>query len=461
MAEIGRLFSATRVIDDPGDLLALARVCPDTSLFYWEHPMRRQALLGLGTLRELHACGPERFVTMSAAARRMLATITPTDGDRSGLRVIGGFGFSDRPQAEAPWRAFPAARVVLPRLLWLCEEGYWRLTQIWDEADALTGEALLARVCRDRALPVGDLELHAPALTADECARWRMRVEHARALIASGDVRKVVLARQRRLQAASAVDPAAILARARDARPTCYSFWVRAPGGASLIASTPELLVRRRGMQVAASAIAGSAPRAADPTDDRRHAEELLACPKNAREHAIVVAAVRDALASLADEITAPSAPELLRLPEVQHLATWVRGRLRAPTTVLEVGGVLHPTPAVCGEPRAAARALIEREEPDRGWYTGTVGWMDDAGDGELAVALRSALVAGRDVTLWAGAGIVEGSDADAELAETEAKMGALVAPFLGCPLAARADVDAVLRPAAAAAAAVAANGGS
>ena len=106
-------------------------------------------------------------------------------------------------------------------------------------------------------------------------------------------------------------------------------------------------------------------------------------------------------------------------------------GRLRALASVLRVGGVLHPTPAVCGAPCDAARALIERDEPDRGWYTGAIGWMDHAGDGELAVALRSALVAGDEVTVWAGAGIVEGSDADAELAETEAKMGALVAPFL------------------------------
>jgi isochorismate synthase len=434
VAEIGRLFGATRAIDDPGDLLALARACPDTPLFYWEHPVRRQAMLGLGTVRELRASGPERFASLSAAARRMLATIDIA-GERSGLRVVGGFGFSDAPQAGAPWQAFPAARLVLPRLLWLRDADGCRLTQVWDEDDAAACAALLARLRCSGTRPAAALTLRAPALAATERARWRMRVDHARRLIANGEVRKVVLARQRRLHAASVIDPATILTRARDERPTCFTFWVRAKGGTSLVASTPELLVRRRGLDVTASALAGSAPRAADATADRRHASALLACPKNGREHAIVVAAVRMALASLADEITASPTPELLRLPEVQHLATWVTGRLRAAATVLEVGGVLHPTPAVCGAPRDAARALIEQDEPDRGWYTGTVGWMDDAGDGELAVALRSALVADRDVTLWAGAGIVDGSDADAELAETEAKMGALVAPFLAAPL--------------------------
>ena len=438
MPEIGRLFAATDAIGDPGDLLTLACAVPDAPVVYWEHPARGRALLGLGVAREIRASGAERFATVSAAAQRVLATVETIDGDRSGLCVLGGFAFSERRERDTPWSVFPPARLVLPRVLWLREGARWRRTEIWDEGDRSACEALLARVSRRRPEPGRDLALYAAALSADERESWRMRVDRARALIADGAVRKVVLARRRRLWAAADVDPAQILAPARDARPTCFSFWVRPRHGASLIASSPELLVRRSGMDVVASALAGSAPRAADPVEDRRHAAALLACPKNAREHSIVVAAVRDALASLADDVGASAAPELLRLPEAQHLATSVRGRLRAAATVLEVGGVLHPTPAVCGTPRAAAQALIEREEPDRGWYTGAVGWMNEAGDGELAVALRSALVAGREVTLWAGAGIVDGSDPDAELAETEAKMGALVAPFLGRPLRAR-----------------------
>lgn len=437
MPEIGRLCSATDTIEDPGDLLALARACPDTPLFYWEHPARGHALLALGIVREIRASGPDRFAAVSDAAERMLATVESADADRSSLRVVGGFGFSEQGPAGALWRDFPAARFVLPRVLWLGERGHWRLTRVWDEGAEDAGEALLARVHRDRKLAEGDgPRLHAPVLTPEERLRWRTRVDDARVLIANGGLRKVVLAWQRRLYAASAVEPATILARARATRPTCFSFWVRARSGVSLIGSTPELLVRRTGMRVEASALAGSAPRAADATADRRHGAELLACPKNAREHAIVVAAVRAALASVADEIATPAGPELLLLPEAHHLSTLVTGRLRVAESVLRVGGVLHPTPAVCGAPRNAARALIEREEPDRGWYTGAVGWMDHAGDGELAVVLRSALVAGEQLTLWAGAGIVEGSDADAELAETEAKMGALVAPFLEPPLA-------------------------
>ena len=152
----------------------------------------------------------------------------------------------------------------------------------------------------------------------------------------------------------------------------------------------------------------------------------LLACPKNAREHQLVRDAITAALAGGLRELVVPPRPELVSLPEAHHLHTPIGGRLRQPRTVLELAGALHPTPAVCGVPREAARALIERDEAERGWYAGAIGWMDARGDGELVVALRSALVEDRRVVLWAGAGIVEGSDADLELAEVEAKMTAL-----------------------------------
>ncbi|MEO6029623.1 MAG: isochorismate synthase [Candidatus Binatia bacterium] len=432
MPEVGALRSATSAVADPGDFLALARGWSDGPLFYWEHPASGRALVAIGVAREIHAHGPDRFTTVATAVRRILATVQPIDEGRRGLRMVGGFAFSERRLAGSP--AFPAARWVLPRLAWWREGGRTWLTRIWDDDDASSCDELLARRDRTAMLPSRDLHLHASPITTPERAEWRARVDGVRRLIADGAVRKVVLARARQLAAPDSrapVDPAVVLRAARDARPACFSLWVRGRDAASLIAATPELLVRRRGATVTASALAGTAPRADDRALDRRLGAELLTCPKNAREHAIVVTAIRDALGALADDVVASAKPELLVLPEAQHLATVVTGRLRGPSDVLEVAGTLHPTPAVCGAPRAAARALIETQEPERGWYTGAVGWMDDAGDGELAVVLRSALVTGRTVTLRAGAGIVEGSDADAELAETEAKMTALMAPFV------------------------------
>lgn len=427
MAEAGLLHARVRTLTEPLDLLAIARACdPATPLFLWEHPARGEAMLAVGVAREIVTRGPDRFATASAAARRMLDGIDGDAGAHATLRVVGGFAFSDE-SSDAAW---PAARLVLPRRLWIRAAGRTTLTEIWDaddvpfEVDLVTENATTSDTLR---LYVGPVD---PAARA----RWAERVERVRARIAAGTLEKAVLARRRRLVADAPIDPAILVARARATRPTCFNVWIRERGGTSLVASTPELLVRRAGDAVTASALAGSAARGRDPGADARAGEALLACAKNAHEHAIVVGAVRAALASVADDVTASAAPALLSLPEVHHLATVVTGRLRAPASVLDVGGVLHPTPAVCGAPSTPARALIEHEEPERGWYTGALGWMDRAGDGELAVALRSALVADRELTLWAGAGIVAGSDADAELAETEAKMRALVAPFLAPP---------------------------
>jgi isochorismate synthase len=241
----------------------------------------------------------------------------------------------------------------------------------------------------------------------------------------------VVLACRRELVASQAIDPAQVVARARATRPSCRSFWVR-HGRTSFVGSTPELLVRRSGDLVEASALAGSARRATDPVEDHGLGTGLLSCPKNAREHELVRAAITAALADNARQVTMPAHPELLSLPEAHHLHTPVRGRVLGSRTALELAGALHPTPAVCGVPRQAARDLIARDEPDRGWYAGVIGWMDGRGDGELAVALRSALIEDRHVTLWAGAGIVDGSDADSELAEVDAKMTALFRHLAG-----------------------------
>lgn len=431
MRESGGLRARSREVADPGDLVALARAYgPGRALFYWEHPAGERAMLAVGVVREIRTHGADRFARVGEAAARVLATVAIAEDDRCHLRMVGGFGFADARRADADADAgFPPARFVLPRLLWTREGRRARLTEIWEEGDE-PGQfaATTGRGGWEEGAP---LRLAVPPLGPEERAAWRARVARAQSLIDAGTARKIVLARRRRIVADAPIDPAVLLRRARVARPGCFTVWVRPAQGPSLVASTPELLVRRVGATVTASALAGSAPRAAERDEDARLAAALRACPKNAREHALVVEAVRDALAALGADVEPAPEPDVLRLPEVQHLSTPVRARLHAPRSVLALGGALHPTPAVCGVPRSVARELIEREEPARGWYTGAVGWMDAAGDGELVVTLRSALVDGCALTIWAGAGIVEGSDADAELAETEAKMRALVAPFL------------------------------
>jgi isochorismate synthase len=251
------------------------------------------------------------------------------------------------------------------------------------------------------------------------------RVRAAKETIARGDLEKVVLARAVRL-AGRPRAPVPLVAALRELEPGCLAFAIVAPDGKAFVGATPERLVRRRGERALTGALAGSAPRGSSAEADEARAAALLASKKDRSEHALVVEAVRTALAP-AGRISRPRGPRVLRLAQVQHLFTPMSVALSRPASVLELGARLHPTPAVAGTPRAAALAHLRETEPlDRGWYAGAVGWMDATGDGELAVSIRSALLDGRDAWLFAGAGIVAGSDPASEWDETEVKLRAM-----------------------------------
>jgi isochorismate synthase len=257
-------------------------------------------------------------------------------------------------------------------------------------------------------------------------------VRAAVAMIHAGALRKVVLARTLEVEARRELDPSQLLHRLRAVDPSAFTFAVPAGPQASsglLVGASPEMLVSRRGREVRANPLAGSAARSGDPEVDRANADALIADDKNLSEHAIVVEAVASVLEPLCSELTWDKQPKLLETANVWHLSTHFRGVLDEPApTALELAAALHPTPAVCGEPLSVARAAIRELEPfERGIYSGPVGWVDAAGDGEWAIALRCARLSGDRATLYAGAGIVSGSDPDSELEETERKFRAFL----------------------------------
>ncbi|GGK04101.1 isochorismate synthase DhbC [Pilimelia anulata] len=269
----------------------------------------------------------------------------------------------------------------------------------------------------------GRRELPSPAGYVDS-------VRAALADLEAGRLTKVVLARAVELTTEPPVDPALLLRRLAARDPGGHLFAVRADEGGTLVGGSPELLVARHGRAVRAMPLAGSLPRGADPVSDERNARELLADPKCRHEHAVLVDAVRAALAPLCAGLVVPDEPHLVHTARMWHLATVVRGRLADPTTCsLRLAAALHPTPAVGGIPRAAALAAIAAHEPvDRGLYAGLTGWQDGTGNGEWTVTLRCALVHDERVRLSAGAGVVTGSDPAAELAETGAKLQTVLA---------------------------------
>ncbi|MFW5419116.1 isochorismate synthase [Nocardiopsis sp. CNT-189] len=249
------------------------------------------------------------------------------------------------------------------------------------------------------------------------------------------DLEKVVLARSLRLIGPGPVDAAQVLRNLAWRDPAGFTFAMNLPPRAELpgprtfIGASPELLVAKRGGRAASNPLAGSRPRSADPTKDQHNAVELLGSAKDRREHALVVDAVAEGLRPFCGRLDVPDEPELIRTATMWHLSTRVAGELADPDTPsVELARALHPTPAVCGTPTDAARGAISRLEPfDRGFYTGAVGYTDASGDGEWAVAIRCADISGDGLDLYAGGGIVEGSDPAEELDETSAKLRTLL----------------------------------
>ncbi|MFI1971259.1 isochorismate synthase [Streptomyces cinnamoneus] len=239
-----------------------------------------------------------------------------------------------------------------------------------------------------------------------------------------GEFSKVVLARTLELRSSRDLDLPALLQRLARRDPTGYTFAVPSGPGRTLLGASPELLVSRRGGRLVANPLAGSTPRSADLAEDVRRAAALLESAKDLHEHAVVVDAVRAALAPYCRTLEVPARPTLVRTATMWHLSTTVTGEPADPAvSALELASALHPTPAVCGTPTATARDVIGELEPfDRGFFTGMVGWGDANGDGEWVVTIRCAEAAERSLRLYAGAGVVAQSSPEAETAETGAK---------------------------------------
>jgi salicylate biosynthesis isochorismate synthase len=446
--EVLATISVTLAADvDPSAVVCASRR-PGERWFVFEQPDRgRAALAGLGEVRSLHASGSERFATVADSWRALSAAAVTDPADDpadAGPVAVGGFAFAPDGGVAPHWHGFEPASLTVPEVALVRSERHGqpkvRMTLAALARPDDVAEELLARLerrvtqLRSRPLPLLD-----PAPTGRFQVASAMPPEHfeaavARAveLIAAGEMQKIVLAREVQVHAPSEYDPAAVFGVLREEFPSCFVFCV-GRGDATLIAASPELLVRREGHRVSTLALAGSTRRSADPAVDAHLGEQLLRNESYREEHAIVARRIERTLRPHAIWVAAAPEPELVRIANIQHLATPIRAQLAAPMEALELAGLMHPTPAVGGEPLSQAAPLIPALEGlDRGWYSGPVGWTDAAGDGEFCVALRCALLRGGVARCFAGNGIVRDSDPASELAETEIKLQALLPLLAG-----------------------------
>ncbi len=369
--------------------------------------------------------GAERIVRLARDVREALGNVRVEPGGPPAI-AVAAIPFDDRWPAEA---VIPSRTVIRRELgeTWQLDTFAEGLGPSHADRDRWTGRALPHA-------PFAEMQLRPDPEPED----YTRAVERAAGRIRSGRLRKVVLARSLLVDAERELDARQLVWRLRAVDPDCYAFAVpeirpgpgidrTSPG--VLVGASPELLVRRRGREVEAMPLAGSAPRFGDARRDEASATSLIRSEKDQEEHAVVAEDVAKVLGGFCDRLDFPPEPELLGTANVWHLATPFRGRLHDPgVSSLDLVAALHPTPAVCGMPREEAReALSELEPIDRGCYAGPVGWTDADGDGEWAIALRCAEITGATARLFAGAGIVADSVPEEELDETEAKFRALL----------------------------------
>lgn len=434
------LVSVTRAIEtrDPCAAVFASRLAADR-WFCWEQPDRGFALATLGVAHEASSRGGSRFADVARECLRLRegAVLEEPAGLPAGAGLVwtGGFAFDPDGAGSPSWSSFSPASMTLPEVSF-CRQGddvFLTVNAVvspGEDVEEVAARAV-ARLAGLRADPLPLLEPHLterPEIrSVHPPGEFERAVEAATARIGGGAMSKVVLAREVSVRAAAAHDPAAVFGALREQFPSCFCFCCGTPEGAFLGAS-PELLVRRSGAGASTVALAGSTRRSSDPAVDDHLGERLLRSDKDRREQRIVTERIVRTLRPHAVWVEAAPEPELIKVANIQHLATPVIAQLAEPRSAVELAGLLHPTPAVGGEPWPEAQAAIAAlEQMDRGWYAGPVGWMDATEDGEFCVALRSALLRDREAHLFAGVGVVAGSDPAAELAETEVKLQALL----------------------------------
>jgi menaquinone-specific isochorismate synthase len=399
-----RLLVRSTPVPDPGE--GFCREIPVPEALAW---IRQGAgLVGWGeAARVTLPAGADRFADGEKWLRELIDGAQVDDEVRrrgSGLVAFGSFTFDD---------ASDGSVLIVPRAI-LGRDG---TGNAWLTTITPDGETPWRPAPFDPPEPPDIVSWHDGALSAPE---WEQAVDEAvRRIKHSSSLRKVVLARDLYATANRPIDARALLDRLASRYPGCYTF---ACDG--LVGATPELLISRDGWRVSSLILAGTTPRGATPAEDSGLAAALLGSAKENEEHQYAAASLENALAPLCQAMYVAPHPALIRLPNLQHLGTRVRGTLTSvDRSALGLAAAVHPTAAVGGTPTDAAVELIrELESMDRERYAGPVGWVDADGNGEWGIALRCAQLDGTRARLVAGCGIVAGSDPAAELAETITK---------------------------------------
>jgi len=412
----------------------------NTERTFWCQPSKGSAYAGLGAILKFENLSISRL--KSKIKSTMKGSISNGNNALIGPRIIGGLSFNDYSGEDKTWDSFPRSKFIIPECLaTLTDDGAWltisKLVKPDNDLKSIEKEMEKTISYYENRLPVT-----LPPISRVSVDKYRdipsqdvysKTIFSLLRLIRPNQMEKVVISRSHHVKVGRDFKAVSAMQILRDAYPNCISFCFSFPNEGIFFGSTPERLIRLKNNYVKTEALAGTIGRGNNMEEDRILAESLLDSHKEKEEHSIVREQIVRKLQPYLSDISHPKVPQIMKLKNVQHLQTPISGKLNNEMTILDLVGKLHPTSAVAGTPTSEAMKVInEMEKHDRGWYSGPIGWLDEKGDGEFYVALRSALVKDEEAHVFAGGGIVSESHPDKEWDETELKLQPILSALSG-----------------------------
>lgn len=446
LAQAVLVSQLTRVANiDPLSFYNVGETAYKGERMYWSSPNEEIILVGLGVAHVIQPQTEDRFTEVHNEWEDLLAqSITDPlpDIPAIGPVLIGGFSFDPQKSKTDLWREFPESMMTLPKFMLTVARGeVWLTTNCLlyphDKADEMTDlkdeQEQLIKSSQNMPIQKNESSLDSYTMTDMHAQEWMRSVELMAQEVRDGLLEKVVLARELRLQLSQPCVPAQVMLQLRQEQKDSYLFAVES-GGLCFVGASPEQLVKQEGQNIYSTCMAGSIKRGKSIAEDVSLEKQLLADQKNLGEHEIVSQMIRRALVKYCQDVQAPEHPIVYKARDIQHLYTPIKGKANMHTSLLSLVEQLSPTPATGGYPREIALERIRDVELlDRGWYAGPIGWMDHNSNGEFAVAIRSGLLNGNQVSLFAGCGIVADSCADHEYEETRMKLKPMLSALRGC----------------------------
>lgn len=397
--------------------------------FFWASPSRDFMMVGIGRVTSLKA-REDRFTSIKEKWDHLLEKAivdNPYPNEGTGVVAFGGMSFDPKERRTELWEKFSPLHLTLAKYTVIKSEEEYFLTTMLKVHEKDSVEKIFQKIKKDQALLFQEMKSfpQRPKIVAQEemaTAEWMDKVNVAIEEIKQEKVNKIVLARELRLRLQDTAMITPVLEELLELHQESYVFAFE-QGEDCFVGATPERLIKMNQQNLLSTCLAGTAPRGETTLEDRKMADYLRNDAKNLQEHRYVVQMIRNRLEKYCVDVNMPESPVVRTLKDLHHLYTPVIAQMKEGASLFDIIRELHPTPALGGSPKEKALRFIREHEPlDRGWYGAPIGWLDHQQNGEFAVAIRSGLFQGDEVSLFAGCGIMKDSDPKVEYEETNIK---------------------------------------